>query len=84
MHGENAFEKLAGLVPEHHGEDVIVHDALDVLRDAAEEFFAVEDGGQLAADFVEQLETRGLVGFRVHQSGSERIDVTEREEGGEL
>ncbi len=51
-HGENAFQMLRLFVPEHDAENVILHDFLDALGDTAKEFFAVQDGCDLAADFV--------------------------------
>src|SRR5262249_16243568 len=64
MHGEGAFEKLPVLVPEHDCKELIVDELLDALRDAAEEFFAVENRSQLATHFVEQREALRLLGVR--------------------
>ena len=45
------------LVPKHDAEDLEVHQGFDLLRNAAEKLFPVEDGTQLAADFVEQAQS---------------------------
>ena len=34
-HGENTFQQLRLLVPEHDAEDVVIHDFLDAFGDAA-------------------------------------------------
>src|SRR5690242_8325634 len=60
-HGEDGFEELALLVPEHDGEHVVVHNFLGARGDAPEEFFAVENGSQLAADFVKERKRLGLL-----------------------
>ncbi len=52
-HDEDALELLRFFIPQHDAENVVVDKFLDALRDAAQQFFAVEDGRDLAADFVE-------------------------------
>jgi hypothetical protein len=44
-HGKNAFKELRLFVPEHDAEDVVIDDFLDALGDAAQELFAVQNGG---------------------------------------
>ena len=42
---------------------MVVNQFFDAVRDAPEEFFAVEDGGDFPADIVEQRERIVLVGW---------------------
>src|SRR4030095_9439683 len=56
VHSENAFQKLRFLVPQDHGEDVVVDDFLDALGNAAQKLFAIEDRSELAAEIVEQAQ----------------------------
>src|SRR6266403_1863715 len=79
-HGENAFQMLGLLVPEHDAENVIFHDFLDALGDAAEKFFAVEDGGYFTADFVEQSERIGLIRMRKEQALRDGVRITHQGE----
>src|SRR5713226_893117 len=51
-HDEGALEMLRLFIPQHDAENVIVDEFLDALRDAAQKLFAVENGSDLAADFV--------------------------------
>ena len=53
---ENAFEKLRVFVPQHHAEKMIVNDFFDALRDATQQFFAIENGREFATDVVQQRE----------------------------
>src|SRR6266550_508595 len=54
-HGENAFQQLRLLIPEHDAEDVIIHNFPDAFGDAAEKLFAIKNRGQLAAHLIQQL-----------------------------
>src|SRR5215470_11575808 len=58
--GKDTFEKLSRFIPKHHGENVVVHKLFDVLRNAIEERFAIEDRRQLAANVVQECESLGL------------------------
>ena len=69
------------LVPEHNAENVILHDLLDALGDAAKKFFAVEDGGYFAADVVEQSERIGLIRMRKEQALRDGVCITQQRKG---
>ena len=49
------------------------------VRRAAEQFFAVEDGGELPADIVEQGKCFGLFGIRREQAFGDGFGVAEKE-----
>ena len=83
-HGEDAFEELGLFVPQHNAEDVVIDKALDVLGDAAEEFFAVEDRGQFAADLVEEYERLGLLGVGSDEALRDGIGVADHRKGSEF
>src|ERR1700733_14983314 len=51
---KNAFKKLGAFVPKHHAEKMIVDDFFHALRNASEQFFAIENGRDFAADVVEK------------------------------
>jgi len=53
---------LSPFVPKHDAKNVVVDEFLDALRYAAQQFFAIEDGSDFAADFVEQRQRVGLLG----------------------
>jgi len=75
-HGEDAFQMLGLLVPEHDAEDVILDDFLDALGDATKEFFAVEDRGHFAADLVKQGKGIGLFGVRKNHALRDGVRLT--------
>ena len=77
-HGENAFQMLALFVPEHDAEDVVPHDFLDALRDAAEKFFAVEDGGDFAADFIKESKGIGLIRMGKEQALGDGVRIAQQ------
>ena len=58
---EGVLEQLRLLVPEHHVKAVVVHQPLDALRHPPQQLFAVEDGGQLPADFVQERQGARLL-----------------------
>src|SRR6266850_1286623 len=76
-HGKSTFEELRLFVPEHHAEDMVVDDFLDALGDAAQEFFAVENRGELAAHLVEEQEGLGLFRMRGEKALRYRIGAAE-------
>jgi hypothetical protein len=51
---ENTFQDLRLLVPEHHREHLVVDKFLDAFGNLSQQFFAIEDRGQLVADLVKQ------------------------------
>jgi hypothetical protein len=75
---------LGLLVPEHDAENVVFDNFLDALRDAAEELFAVKDGCDFAAHFVEQSERIGLFRVRKEQALRDGIGVTQQGESSEF
>ena len=79
-HGEDAFEQLGLLVPEHDAEDVVVDHFLDALGDAVEKFFALQDGGELAAYLVQEHERFGLLRMREEKTLGHRIGITQKGE----
>ena len=80
-HGENAFQMLGLLIPEHDAENIILDDFLDALRDAAEELFAVKDGCDFAAHFVEQSERIGLLRVGKEKALRDGVGVTQQRKG---
>jgi hypothetical protein len=76
-HGEDAFETLRFFIPEHDTEHLVVDELLDALRDAAEEFLAIEDGGEFAADLVEQGKRGGLLRVGHEQARRDGIGVAD-------
>ena len=83
-HGKSTFEELGLFVPEHDAEDVIVDDFLDALGDAAQEFFAVQNGGELAAHFVEEQEGLGLFRMRGEKALRHWIGIAEEGKSSEF
>ena len=79
VHGEDAFEKLGLLVPEHDGEKVVVDELLDAFGDAAEKLFAVENGRKLAADVVKERKCFGLFRMGSEQAFGDVFGVAENE-----
>jgi len=77
-HAKDTFEKLRRLIPEHDSEHVVIDEALDTLGDTAQEFFAVEDGGQLPTDVVEKAESLGLFGISGKQTLRDRVNVAQK------
>jgi hypothetical protein len=69
---------LGLLVPEHDAENVILDDFLDALGDAAEELFAVKDGGDFAADLIEQSERIGLLRVREEKALRNGVRITQQ------
>ena len=69
---------LGLLVPEHDAEHVILYDLLDALGDAAKELFTVKDGGDFAADFVQERESIGLFRVRQKQALRDEVSVTQQ------
>ena len=63
---------------------MVIDKKLDALGDAAEEFFAVEDGGQFAADLLEEHERFGLLGVGSKEALRDGIDFTRGNEGAEF
>jgi len=63
---------------------VVVDELLDVLGDATEKGFAVEDGGQLAADVVEERESFCLIGISKKQRRRGRFSGSEARRGREF
>ncbi len=76
-HDESAFEMLRFFIPQHDGENVIVDEFFDALSDLAKQLFAVEDGSDFAADFVEQRESVGLLGVRNEQTRRNGVGVAD-------
>ena len=74
-HGESALQELRPFIPEHDAEDVIVHNFFDAFGDAAKELFAVKDGGDFAADFVQERKRIGLLGIGSEQAGWNGVSV---------
>ena len=56
---------------------MVVDELLDALRDAAEEFFAIEDGGEFAADLVEHGKRGGLLRVGHEQARRDGIGVAD-------
>src|SRR5882672_2700234 len=83
-HGKSTFEELRLFVPEHHAEDMVVDDFLDALGDAAQEFFAVENRGELAAHLVEEQQGLSLFRMRGEKTLRHRIGIAEQSESTEL
>ncbi len=77
-HGKSTLEELSLFIPEHDAEDVIVDDFLDALGHAAQELFAVQNGGELAAHFVEEQEGLGLFRMRGEKALRHRIGIAEK------
>jgi hypothetical protein len=83
-HGKDAFELLNRLVPEHDREDVVVDQLFHAFGDAAQQFRAVENGGDLVADLVEQRERLSLLRL-LHKEGRRNgIRVTEERKRNKL
>ncbi len=79
-HDEGALELLRFFIPQHDAENVIVDEFLDALRDAAEQLFAVEDGSDFAADFIEQGKRIGLFRIGSKQAGGNRVSIAHERE----
>src|SRR6266850_4279327 len=77
-HGKSTLEELSLFIPEHDAEDVIIDDFLDALGHAAQEFFAVQNGGELAAHLVEEQEGLGLFRMRGEKTLRHRIGIAEK------
>jgi hypothetical protein len=56
VRGKNDFELRGLFVPQHHAKEVVVHDLLDAVGNAAEEFIAIENGSDFLADLGKQRE----------------------------
>src|ERR1700722_9735353 len=86
-HSEHAFEQLARFVPQHHAKNMVVDNALDTLRDAAQQLLAIQNGGQLAAYVIEQRKRLGLLGERTQKALGNRVHIAKngvRAELGEI
>ena len=77
-HGEDRFQKLGLLVPQHDAEHVVVHNFLGARGDAPEKLFAVENGSQLAADFVKERQCLGLLRVGDKQALRNRVRITQQ------
>ena len=77
-HCESGFEMLGPFVPKHDAENVVVNEFLDALRYAAQQFFAIEDGSDFAADFVKQRQRVGLLGIRHEETSGDGISVAHK------
>src|SRR5256885_12264333 len=77
---------LGVFVPQHHAEHVVVDQFLDALRDASQELFSIQDGGNLAANLIQQGQSIGLLGMRDKKTRGYGVRIAyqrkEREFGG--
>ena len=76
--GENTFQHLCLLIPEHNRENVVIDQLLDALSDTPQEFFPVQNGCQLMADLIEKTQRLGLLGLRHIEAGRHGIRVTKQ------
>jgi hypothetical protein len=77
-HGKGGLQKLRLLVPEHDAEHVVVDNFPDALGNAAKKFLTVENGGQLAADFVKQGKGFRLLGVGDKQTLGNRVGIAQQ------
>ena len=77
LQGKDAFEVLRRFIPKHDAEDIEVHQGFDAVGNAAEELFAIEDGGELAADVVEQGKRAAVFGKVGENGRRDRISVAD-------
>jgi hypothetical protein len=54
---------------------MVVDQTLDALGDTEEQLFAIEDGGQLAADFIQQRQCLGLLRLSGEQARWDGVHV---------
>jgi hypothetical protein len=80
-HGEDAFEELGLLVPEHDAEDVVADEFFQALGDAAEKLFAVKNGRELATNLIEKQQSIGVLGVGSEQALRDRVGVTKERKG---
>ncbi len=83
-HAEHAFQQLSAFIPEHDAENVVVDDFLDPLRNLAQQFLAVEDGGDFAAYLVKQREGAGLLGIGDEQTRGDGVGVADQRKCGQF
>ena len=75
---------LGTFVEQHYGENMVVNQFFDALSDTAEQLFAVENGGDLAADVVQQGKRVGLLGVRDKQARGDGISFTHQRKWSEF
>jgi hypothetical protein len=56
VHGKNDFQLRGFFIPQHYAEEVVVHDLLDAVGDAAKKLVAIQNGRDFLADLGKQRE----------------------------